>query len=95
MRPSTLHRFHHVTAGVRLELTWDRTPAKGLRSVLRRLAFGGPDPSSPQVAVRQVSFDRAMELLNASPEHLDAAEAAFRQLGYSVQRLEATGHVPA
>lgn len=91
MTPSTLHRFHHVTAGVRLELTWDHapeTPKGRLREALRRLIVGGPDPLSPQVAVPQAAFDRAMDLLNAGPSHLEDAEAAFRKLGYTVHRSE-------
>lgn len=98
MRPSTLHRFHHITAGVRLELTWNppvthRKP--WLRRVLSRIAFGGPDPASPAIVVPQKAFDRALDLLNAGPAQLPEAEAAFRKLGYSVDRLEVAAHVPA
>lgn len=98
MRPSTLHRFHHVTAGVRLELTWNRPTRhgeSGLRRVLRRLLFGGPDPHSPGVVVSQAGFDRAMDLLNAGPSHLEEAEAAFEHLGYSVVRIEVADLVHA
>lgn len=100
MRPSTLHRFHHVTAGVRLELTWNRPSPSGtspLRRVMRRLLFGGPDPFSPESTVSQAAFDRAMDLLNAGPVHLDEAEEAFRALGYSVTRVEEVDHhaIPA
>lgn len=91
MTPSTLHRFHHVTAGVRLEVTWDQVPdtrESWWRQTLRRLLVGGPDPASPQVLVPQAAFDRALDLLNAGPSHLEDAEAAFRKLGYTVVRSE-------
>lgn len=91
MTPSTLHRFHHVTAGVRLEITWEPAPEtrKGrLRQALRHVLLGAPDPLSPQVAVPQAAFDRAMDLLNAGPSHLEDAEEAFRALGYTVVRSE-------
>lgn len=91
MTPSTLHRFHHVTAGVRLEVTWDRAPdpcTSRWRQALRRMVLGGPDPSSPQVAVPQAAFDRALDLLNAGPSYLEDAEEAFRALGYTVVRSD-------
>lgn len=99
MRPATIHRFHHVTAGVRLELTWNPPALSGkarLRSAVRRALFGGPNPFGPEAHVPQAAFDRAMDLLNAGPDYLEEAEAAFRNIGYSVRRSTLLGeHVHA
>ena len=100
MQPQTNHRFFLPARDARIQLHWrsPRRPFKDrLRSTVRQLLIGGPDPANPAHQVTETDFAAAFALLER--DDIAGAEQAFRALGYQVSvsdfRVTAHGAVEA
>lgn len=85
MQPRTTHRFFLPARDARVQLQWrsPRRPFKDrLRSTIRQLLIGGPDPANPADQIAETDFAAAFSLLER--DDIDGAEQAFSDLGYQV-----------
>ena len=88
MHPALCHRFLSPDRTVILCLSWPEPERSGwgrFKAALRDLLVEGISPDSPRAKVPSKGFRRTFEVLAAGD--IDAAKAAFANLGYSVEVL--------
>jgi hypothetical protein len=85
MQPRPAHRFFLPALDARVQLQWSIPPRpfkERLRSLVRQMLLGGPDPRNPADQISEKDFGAAFALLER--DDVAGAERAFRALGYRV-----------